>query len=122
MQDLLSGTLVVSIEQAVAAPFCTVRLADSGAEVIKIEREEGDFARGYDDVVHGESAYFVWLNRGKKSVVLDLKEDADNACVHKMLEHADVFVQNLAQGAAERLGFSSADLRKRFPRPDACWR
>ncbi len=120
MQDLLSGTLVVSIEQAVAAPYCTSRLADSGAEVIKIEREDGDFARGYDNVVHGESAYFVWLNRGKKSVVLNLKEDADNACVHRMLEHADVFVQNLAPGAAERLGFSSADLRKRFPRLVTC--
>ncbi|NNC66162.1 MAG: CoA transferase [Gammaproteobacteria bacterium] len=120
MQDLLSGTLVVSIEQAVAAPYCTSRLADSGAEVIKIEREDGDFAREYDNVVHGESAYFVWLNRGKKSVVLNLKEDADNVCVHRMLEHADVFVQNLAPGAAERLGFSSAGLRKRFPRLVTC--
>ncbi len=120
MQDALNGTLVVSIEQAVAAPYCTSRLADSGAEVIKIEREEGDFARGYDTVVHGESAYFVWLNRGKKSVVLDLKQDADKDCVHRMLEEADVFVQNLAPGAAGRLGLSSADLRERFPRLITC--
>lgn len=120
MQDLLSGILVVSIEQAVAAPYCTSRLADSGAEVIKIEREGGDFARYYDDVVHGESAYFVWLNRGKKSVVLDLKADADKDCVNRMLERADVFVQNLAPGAAGRLGFSSADLRERFPRLITC--
>ncbi len=120
MENLLNGTLVVSIEQAVAAPYCTSRLADSGAEVIKIERENGDFARGYDDVVHGESAYFVWLNRGKKSVVLDLKLETDRHCVHRMLEQADVFVQNLAPGAAVRLGFASSDLRKRFPRLITC--
>jgi len=120
MQDLLNGTLVVSIEQAVAAPYCTSRLADSGAEVIKIEREDGDFARDYDAVVHGESAYFVWLNRGKKSVVLDLKNAADKNCVHRMLEQADVFVQNLAPGAAERLGFGSAGLRERLPRLITC--
>lgn len=120
MNDVLNGTLVVSIEHAVAAPYCTSRLADSGAEVIKIEREDGDFARGYDDVVHGESAYFVWLNRGKKSVVLDLKTDADNDCLHRMLEQADVYVQNLAPGAAQRLGFGSTQLRARFPRLITC--
>ena len=120
MQDLLNGTLVVSIEQAVAAPYCTSRLADSGAEVIKIEREGGDFARGYDDVVHGESAYFVWLNRGKKSVVLDLKLETDKQCVQRMLEQADVFVQNLAPGATERLGFASSGLRERFPQLITC--
>jgi len=120
MQDLLNGTLVVSIEQAVAAPYCTSRLADSGAEIIKIEREDGDFARYYDDVVHGESAYFVWLNRGKKSVVLDLSRDADKDCVLRMLEEADVFVQNLAPGAADRLGLGSADARQRFPRLITC--
>lgn len=120
MQDSLNGTLVVSIEQAVAAPYCTSRLADSGAEVIKIEREEGDFARGYDDVVHGESAYFVWLNRGKKSIVLNLKAHADKDCVLRMLQQADVFVQNLAPGAAARLGLASADLRERFPRLITC--
>ena len=94
MRELLANTLVVSIEQAAAAPFCTSRLADCGAEVIKIERADGDFARNYDHVVHGESAYFVWLNRGKKSVVLDLKNDADKACVLRMLAEADIFVQN----------------------------
>jgi len=120
MPDLLNGILVVSIEQAVAAPYCTSRLADSGAEVIKIERHDGDFARDYDDVVHGESAYFVWLNRGKKSVVLDLRDDTDKDCVLSMLGKADVFVQNLAPGAANRLGLGSTDLRQRFPQLITC--
>lgn len=119
-RDVLAGTLVVSIEQAVAAPYCTARLADAGAEVIKIERDSGDFARAYDDVVHGESAYFVWLNRGKKSVVLDLKQPEDKACVLRMLEHADVFVQNLSPGATARLGLDSATLSERFPRLITC--
>jgi len=88
----LAGLLVVSLEQAVAAPMCTCRLADAGARVIKIERPEGDFARGYDDLVHGESAYFVWLNRGKESVVLDLVQAADKAVLEAMLSKADVFV------------------------------
>jgi len=117
---LLADTLVVAIEQAVAAPYCTSRLADAGAEVIKIERPEGDFARAYDHVVHGESAYFVWLNRGKKSVVLDLKATADRDCVWRMLEVADVFVQNLAPGAIGRLGLDSATLRAKFPRLITC--
>ncbi|HSG65616.1 MAG TPA: CaiB/BaiF CoA-transferase family protein [Gammaproteobacteria bacterium] len=120
VRDLLAGTLVVSIEQAVAAPYCTSRLADAGAEVIKVERVEGDFARDYDQVVHGESAYFVWLNRGKKSVVLDLKSALDKACVLRMIEEADVFVQNLSPGAAARLGLDSAVLRERFPRLVTC--
>src|ERR1700761_4170774 len=81
----LSGLLVVSLEQAVAAPTCTCRLADAGARVIKIERPEGDFARYYDDLVHGESAYFVWLNRGKESVVLDLTQPDDRAVLEAML-------------------------------------
>ena len=81
----LSGLLVVSLEQAVAAPMCTCRLADAGARVIKIERPEGDFARGYDDLVHGECSYFVWLNRGKESVVLDLGKAADKALLAAML-------------------------------------
>jgi crotonobetainyl-CoA:carnitine CoA-transferase CaiB-like acyl-CoA transferase len=115
MRDTLAGTLVVSIEQAVAAPYCTSRLADAGAEVVKIERPEGDFARDYDHVVHGESAYFVWLNRGKKSVVLDLKRAVDKECMLRMLEQADVFVQNLSPGAAARLGLDSATLRERCP-------
>jgi len=92
----LSDILVVTLEQAVAAPYCSCRLADAGARVIKIEREEGDFARGYDSVVDGESAYFVWLNRGKESLVLNIKDDQDAALMHRMLAQADVFIQNLA--------------------------
>src|SRR3546814_6434755 len=90
--------------QAVAAPYCAARLADAGARVIKRERHEGDFARGYDRVVHGESAYFVWLNRGKESIAVDLKQTDDLALVKRMLARADVFIQNLAPGAAGRLG------------------
>jgi len=112
----LGGLLVVSLEQAVAAPLCTNRLAEAGARVIKIERPEGDFARGYDHVVHGESAYFVWLNRGKESLVLDIKAPADAALLERMLAKADVFVQNLAPGATTRAGFGSAELRERHPR------
>jgi itaconate CoA-transferase len=108
----LAGQLVVAIEQAVAAPFCTARLADAGARVIKIERAEGDFARGYDDVVHGESSYFVWLNRGKESVCLDIKNSADQALLLRIISNADVFVQNLAPGAAQRAGFGAAELQK----------
>src|ERR1700704_5903758 len=106
----LSGILVVSLEQAVAAPMCTCRLADGGARVIKIERPEGDFARGYDNLVHGESAYFVWLNRGKESVVLDLAAPSDKALLEAMLAKADVFVQNLKPGAIQKLGFAVARL------------
>ena len=112
----LDGLLVVSLEQAVAAPLCTSRLAEAGARVIKIERAEGDFARAYDHVVHGESAYFVWLNRGKESFVLDIKQFEDAALLTRLLASADVFVQNLAPGAAARAGFGSADLRARHPR------
>ncbi len=114
----LKGILVVAVEQAVAAPYCTSRLADAGARVIKIERPEGDFARQYDHVAHGESAYFVWLNRGKESIALDLKSDA--AILHRMIAQADVFVQNLAPGAAERAGFGSAMLRERHKRLITC--
>jgi len=112
----LDGILVVALEQAVAAPFCTARLADAGARVIKIERAEGDFARGYDSVVHGESAYFAWLNRGKESLVLDIKQPDDMALLHKLLARTDVFVQNLAPGAAERAGLGGATLRAHHPR------
>ncbi len=114
----LEGILVIAAEQAVAAPYCTSRLADAGARVIKIERPEGDFARHYDHVAHGESAYFVWLNRGKESIVLDLKSEA--ALLYRMIAKADVFVQNLAPGAAERAGFGSSTLRERFPRLITC--
>lgn len=116
----LSGLLVVSLEQAVAAPLCTCRLADAGARVIKIERPEGDFARGYDHLVHGESAYFVWLNRGKESVVLDLARDEDKALLEAMLATADVFVQNLKPGAAAKLGFAPDRLRGDHPRLVVC--
>jgi itaconate CoA-transferase len=116
----LSDILVVALEQAVAAPMCTCRLADAGARVIKIERPEGDFARGYDSVVHGESAYFVWLNRGKESVVLDLANAADNALLAAMLAKADVFVQNLKPGAMAKLGFPIAQLRRMHPRLIVC--
>jgi itaconate CoA-transferase len=116
----LSGLLVVALEQAVAAPMCTCRLADAGARVIKIERPEGDFARGYDALVHGESAYFVWLNRGKESVVLDLARPADKALLEAMLGKADVFVQNLKPGAVAKLGFAIERLRRDFPRLIVC--
>ena len=95
MRDL-EGILVISLEQAVAAPLATVRLADAGARVIKVERPEGDFARGYDRLVHGESAYFVWINRGKQSICLDLRQNDDLALLHRMIAAAEVFVQNLA--------------------------
>lgn len=112
----LTGLTVVALEQAVAAPLCTSRLADAGARVIKIERPEGDFARGYDRAAAGQSSYFVWLNRGKESVVLDLKQADDLALVEAMIATADVFVQNLAPGAVERLGLGAQVLRERHPR------
>ncbi|MFQ3622491.1 MAG: CaiB/BaiF CoA-transferase family protein [Acetobacteraceae bacterium] len=112
----LEGLLVLSLEQAVAAPFLSCKLADAGARVIKVERAEGDFARGYDDYALGQSSYFVWLNRGKESLVADLKTPTDAALLHRILERADVFIQNLAPGAAARAGFGSADLRRRHPR------
>jgi len=109
--------MVVSLEQAVAAPFASRQLADLGARVIKIEREAGDFARGYDSTVKGMASYFVWLNRGKESVVLDLKSDAGRATLTNLVSKADVFIQNLAPGAVDRLGFSgeaSLDLNPRL--------
>jgi len=115
-----SGLLVVSIEQALAAPLCTCRLADAGARVIKIERDTGDFARGYDSVVHGEASYFVWTNRGKESLQLDLGDTLDKALLHRLLAQADVFVQNLGPGASERAGFGSAGLRASYPRLITC--
>ena len=116
----LDGILVVALEQAVAAPLATARLAAAGARVVKIERAEGDFARGYDSVVNGESAYFVWLNRGKESLVLDIKRPGDAALLTRLLARADVFIQNLAPGAAARAGFGSAELRARHPRLITC--
>lgn len=116
----LTGILVVSIEQALAAPLCTSRLADMGARVIKIERAEGDFARGYDDAANGASSYFVWTNHGKESLTLDIKQPADAALLERILNSADVFIQNLAPGALERAGFGSAALRQRHPRLITC--
>ncbi len=116
----LDGILIVALEQAVAAPYCTSRLADAGARVIKIERREGDFARGYDRAVHGESSYWVWINRGKESIALDVKNRDDIALLERLLARADVFIQNLAPGAADRLGIGSAALRKRHPRLITC--
>ncbi|HEX2526387.1 MAG TPA: CaiB/BaiF CoA-transferase family protein [Geminicoccus sp.] len=120
MNPALDGLLVVSLEQAVAAPLASCRLADAGARVIKIERPEGDFARGYDHLVKGESAYFVWLNRGKESVCLDLKQDKDRAVLATMIARADVFIENLAPGALHRLGFPMAELRKAHPKLITC--
>ncbi|MCK8786336.1 CoA transferase [Roseomonas sp. NAR14] len=104
------------MEQAVAAPYCASRLADAGARVIKIERAEGDFARGYDRAAKGSSSYFVWLNRGKESLVLDIKAADDKALLARLLAKADVFIQNLAPGAMARAGFGSAALREKHPR------
>jgi len=120
MTKPLDGILVVALEQAVAAPYCSSRLADAGARVVKIERPGGDFARNYDHVVHGESAYFVWLNRGKESIVLDIKQHEDAALLGRIIAEADVFIQNLMPGAAVRAGFGSDDLRARNPRLITC--
>ena len=117
----LNGLLVVALEQAVAAPFATRQLADLGARVIKIERAgAGDFARGYDTTVLGQASYFVWLNRGKESVELDVKSDHGWAAMAALLARADVFVQNLAPGAAERLGLGATELLTRHPRLICC--
>ncbi len=120
MTEMLEGILVVSLEQAVAAPIMTFRLAEAGARVIKVEREAGDFARAYDDAANGESSMFVWLNRGKESLVLDFKAEEDAALLQRILAKADVFVQNLAPGAAERAGLGAAALRKKYPRLITC--
>ena len=117
----LDGLLVVSIEQAVAAPYASSRLAEAGARVIKIERPPaGDFAREYDSAVHGESTYFVWLNQGKESAVLDFKQPADMHLLRALLRRADVFIQNFAPGAIERAGLHLAELRKENPRLITC--
>ena len=113
--DDLQGLLVISLEQAVAAPYAAGRLADAGARVIKVERPEGDFARGYDADAKGQSSYFVWLNRGKESVALNLKQADDLQILKNMISKADIFLQNLMPGALERLGLSSAELRAADP-------
>ena len=117
----LSGITVVSLEQAVAAPFATRQLADLGARVVKVERPEvGDFARGYDRTVKGLASHFVWLNRSKESVTLDLKQDGAKEILNRLIESADVFVQNLAPGATGRLGFGAQTLRERHPSLIVC--
>ena len=116
----LDGVLVVSIEQAVAAPYCTSRLADAGARVIKIERPEGDFARGYDQAADGESSYFLWLNRGKESVVIDMDDAADHKLLLAMIDKADVLVHNLKPGALERKGLGPEAMRQRNDRLITC--
>ena len=118
--DMRSLT-VVSLEQAVAAPFATRQLADLGARVIKIERPgTGDFARAYDASVSGLSSYFVWLNRSKESITIDLKKPGGGEILDRLLARADVFVQNVAPGAADRLGTSPAELHERYPRLIVC--
>ena len=120
MPPPLDGILVVGLEQAVAAPLCTCRLADAGARVIKVERPEGDFARKYDSVANGESAYFLWLNRGKESLVADLKDDRDLSLVKRIVARADVLVENLKPGALERLGIAPTALIEMNPRLVVC--
>lgn len=116
----LSDLLVVSLEQAVAAPYCTRLLAEGGARIIKLERPEGDFARAYDTAIHGQSAYFVWLNSGKESLAVDLTKAADAALLRAMLARADVFVQNLKPGSVDRLGFGFDAVHALNPRLVMC--
>jgi crotonobetainyl-CoA:carnitine CoA-transferase CaiB-like acyl-CoA transferase len=116
----LEGLTVVSVEHAVAAPYASVKLADAGARVIKVERPEGDFARGYDSLAAGNSAYFAWLNRGKESVALDLKSAAHGGILARMLASADVFIQNLGPGVMDRLGFGAETLMQRHPALIVC--
>ena len=116
----LEGITVVAVEQAVAAPFCSSRLADAGAHVIKVERPEGDFARGYDAAAKGQSSYFVWLNRGKESTVIDLATKDGRATLETLIAGADVLLQNLKPGAMDKLGFSLARLRQDYPKLICC--
>lgn len=121
MMRPLDGVTVVALEQAVAAPFATRQLADLGARVIKIERPGvGDFARGYDETVHGLSSHFVWLNRSKESLTLDVKRPEGAEILWRLVAEADVFIQNLAPGATDRLGFGAAALRAADPRLIVC--
>jgi len=116
----LEGITVIAVEQAVAAPFCSSRLADAGARVIKIERPEGDFARGYDAAAKGQSSYFVWLNRGKDSAVVDLASKQGREALEELISNADVLLQNLKPGSMDKLGFSLARLRKDYPALICC--
>ena len=114
----LEGIFVVTVEQAVAAPYASGRLADAGARVVKVERPEGDFARRYDELAKGGSAYFVWLNRGKESIRLDLKDDADRGLLARMVAKADVFIQNLAPGASDRAGLRREEFARKISEAD----
>jgi crotonobetainyl-CoA:carnitine CoA-transferase CaiB-like acyl-CoA transferase len=116
----LEGLTVIAVEQAVAAPYCSSRLADAGAHVIKIERPEGDFARGYDAAAKGQSSYFVWLNRGKESAVVDLSTKEGRAELEKLIASADVLLQNLKPGSMDKLGFARERLRKDYPKLIIC--
>jgi len=116
----LKGLTVIAVEQAVAAPFCSSRLADAGAHVIKIERPEGDFARGYDAAAKGQSSYFVWLNRGKDSAVVDLATKEGRAALEQLIASADVLLQNLKPGSMDKLGFPLERLRKDYPKLICC--
>ncbi len=116
----LEGITVIAVEQAVAAPFCSSRLADAGATVIKIERPEGDFARGYDKAAKGQSSYFVWLNRGKQSVAIDLSTKGGREQLEALISGADVLLQNLKPGSMDKLGFSRERLRKDYPALICC--
>jgi itaconate CoA-transferase len=116
----LEGITVIAVEQAVAAPFCSSRLADAGATVIKVERPEGDFARGYDAAAKGQSSYFVWLNRGKQSVAIDLSTRDGREQLEALISGADVLLQNLKPGAMDKLGFSRERLRKDYPALICC--
>jgi len=116
----LEGLTVIAVEQAVAAPYCSSRLADAGAHVIKIERPEGDFARGYDAAAKGQSSYFVWLNRGKESAVVDLSTKEGRAELEKLIASADVLLQNLKPGSMDKLGFTRERLRADYPKLIIC--
>ncbi len=116
----LEGITVIAVEQAVAAPFCSSRLADAGAHVIKVERPEGDFARGYDAAAKGQSSYFVWLNRGKESVVVDLATKEGRAHLEQLIAGADVLLQNLKPGSMDKLGFTLERLKKDYPALICC--
>jgi itaconate CoA-transferase len=113
----LAGVRVVALEQAVAGPFCSRQMADLGADVVKVERPDGgDFARGYDGALNGLSAYFAWLNRGKRSIALDLKTARGSEVLMRLAARADVLLHNLAPGAVERLGLGYEVARERWPR------
>ena len=120
MNKDLDGIQVITIEQAVAAPYASGKLAQAGARVIKIEREEGDFARRYDSDVNGLSAYFVWLNHGKESVCLNIKDAEDLLILKNIISKSDIFIQNLMPGATNRLGISSKSLREKYPSLITC--